>query len=102
MAQYLKRGKDADVRAAEDAKVREIVEATLADIEQRGDAAVRELSNKFDSFDRDSYRLTDDEIQACLAAVPERDLDDLKFAQEQVRKFAEHQRACLTDLELET
>ncbi len=102
MANYLKRGKDADIRAAEGAKVREIVEATLADIEQRGDAAVRELSNKFDAFDRDSYRLSDAEIQASIAAVPARDIADLKFAQEQVRKFAEHQKACLSDLEVET
>ena len=97
MANYLKRGKDADFRAAEDAKVRAIVEQTLADIEKRGDTAVRELSNKFDSFDRETYRLSEDEIQACIAAVPSRDIEDLKFAQRQVRGFAEHQRACLTD-----
>ena len=76
MANYLKRGKDAAIRAAEDAKVRDIVEATLADIDKRGDAAVRDLSNKFDSFDRDDYRLSDAEIQECLATVPDRDLDD--------------------------
>ncbi|MGI9522402.1 MAG: histidinol dehydrogenase [Hyphomicrobiaceae bacterium] len=102
MAQYLKLGKDAEIRAADNAKVREIVEATLADIAKRGDAAVRDLSNKFDSFDRDSYRLSKSEIEACIAEVPESDLDDLKFAQTQVRNFAEQQRACLTDLEVET
>ena len=102
VANYLKRGKDAEVRAEDNAKVRQIVEATLADIEKRGDEAVRELSNKFDSFDRENYRLSDAEIQECLAAVPPRDLEDLKFAQEQVRKFAEQQRACLKDLEVET
>jgi sulfopropanediol 3-dehydrogenase len=102
MAHYLKRGRDAEARAADDAKVRGIVEGILADIEKRGDAAVRELSAKFDKFERDSFRLSDDEIQACIVEVPARDLEDLKFAQAQVRNFAEHQRACLTDLEVET
>jgi sulfopropanediol 3-dehydrogenase len=102
MAQYLKRGRDAEARAADDAKVRGIVEGILADIEKRGDAAVRELSNKFDKFDRDDFRLSEAEIQACIAQVPERDLEDLKFAQEQVRNFARHQRECLKDLEVET
>jgi len=102
MAQYLKRGRDADARAADDAKVRAIVEETLADIEKRGDAAVRDLSVKFDKFERDNFRLSEEEIEASLAEVPERDLEDLKFAQAQVRNFAEHQRACLKDLEVET
>ena len=65
VANYLKRGRDAEVRAEDNAKVRQIVEATLADIEKRGDEAVRELSNKFDSFDREKYRLSDAEIQEC-------------------------------------
>lgn len=102
MPNYLKRGKAADIRAAEGAKVREIVEGTLADIEKRGDAAVRELSNKFDGFDRETYRLSDAEIEDCIAQVPARDIEDLKFAQTQVRNFAEHQKACLKDLEVET
>ena len=102
MVQYLKRGKDADVRAADDAKVREIVEATLSDIEKHGDAAVRELSKKFDGFDRDDYRLSDAEIKDCIAQVPEKDIADIEFAQQQVRNFAEHQKACLKDLEVET
>jgi len=102
VAQYLKRGKDADIRESDNAKVREIVEGTLGEIEKRGDEAVRELSVKFDKFDRESFRLRDDEIQECIAQVGERDLDDIKFAQEQVRNFAQHQRACLRDLEVET
>ena len=102
MAQYLKRGKDAGIRADDDAKVRGIVEDILADIEKRGDAAVRELSVKFDQFDRETFRLSDDEIQDCIAQVAPRDLEDIKFAQQQVRNFAQHQRACLTDLEVET
>lgn len=102
MAQYLKRGKDADIRAEDDAKVRGIVEGILADIEKRGDAAVRELSIKFDKFDRDTFRLSEQEIEACLSQVAPRDLEDIKFAQAQVRNFAQHQRDCLQDLEVET
>ena len=102
MAQYLKRGKDADTRADDNAKVRGIVEGILADIEKRGDEAVRELSIKFDQFDRETFRLSDQEIQECLDQVAPRDLEDIKFAQEQVRGFAQHQRACLKDLEVET
>ena len=88
MAQYLKRGKDADVRAEDDRKVRQIVEATLDDIAKRGDAAVRELSIKFDNFERDDFRLSDQEIEDCLAQVNPRDIEDIKFAQAQVRGFA--------------
>ncbi|MFY0611919.1 MAG: histidinol dehydrogenase, partial [Hyphomicrobiaceae bacterium] len=102
MAQYLKRGKDANIRAEDDAKVRGIVEGILADIEKRGDAAVRELSIKFDKFDRDTFRLSEQEIETCLSQVAPRDLEDIKFAQEQVRNFAQHQRDCLQDLEVET
>ncbi|MEM7777446.1 MAG: histidinol dehydrogenase [Pseudomonadota bacterium] len=102
MPNYLKQGRDAAARAEDDAKVRAIVESTLADIEKRGDAAVRELSNTFDNFDRDDYRLTEDEIQACVDSLPERDVTDIKFAQTQIRNFAEQQKACLTELEVET
>ena len=102
MAQYLKRGKGQDDRAADNAKVRQIVEATLADIEARGDTAVRELSNKFDNFDRDSYRLDEAEIAACVAQLSTREREDIEFAQAQIRGFAEHQKACLKDLEVET
>jgi sulfopropanediol 3-dehydrogenase len=102
MARYLKRGRDVEAVAAADAKVRASVESILGDISARGDAAVRELSVKFDSWDRDDYRLTDQEIQDCLSQLSERDIEDIKFAQEQVRKFAEHQKAALQDLEVET
>jgi sulfopropanediol 3-dehydrogenase len=102
MARYLKRGRDVEVVAAADAKVRASVESILGDISARGDAAVRELSVKFDNWDRDDYRLTDQEIQDCLSQLSERDIEDIKFAQEQVRKFAEHQKAALQDLEVET
>jgi len=102
VTQHLKRGKDADVRAADDKKVRDIVEATLDDISKRGDDAVHELSIKFDNFERDDFRLSEQEIEDCLARVDPRDLEDIKFAQAQVRGFAEHQKACLKNLEVET
>ena len=102
MAIYLKRGAAADVTAAADGKVRAIVEATLAEIEQRGDAAVRELSIKFDNWDREDYRLTDTEIQACIDSLSAQDLKDIEFAQTQVRKFAQIQRDSVKDVEVET
>ena len=99
---YLKSGKPETERAADDAKVREIVEATLADITARGDAAVRELSVKFDHYDPPSFRLSEADIEAAMAKVSARDLADIKFAQDQIRRFAEAQRAALTDIEVET
>ncbi len=102
MATWLKQGIDASERADNDRSVRDIVEATLADIDKRGDAAVRELSIKFDDWDRDDYRLTDREIQACIDSLSGQDLEDIEFAQAQVRKFARFQRDSLQDLEVET
>jgi sulfopropanediol 3-dehydrogenase len=102
MARYLKRGRDAALRAEDDSKVRATVEAILTDIEKRGDAAVRELSVKFDHWDRKDFRLTDAEIKDCLSQLSQRNIDDIKFAQTQVRNFARHQRASMLDLEVET
>ena len=85
-----------------DRKVRETVEGILADIAARGDAAVRDLSVRFDKWDRDDYRLTRSEIEDCLSQLTARDVDDITFAQTQVRGFAEHQRAALRDVEVET
>jgi sulfopropanediol 3-dehydrogenase len=102
MAEYLKRGRDAALRADDAAKVRVTVEGVLADIGSRGDAAVRSLSVKFDNWDRKDYRLTDAEIAGCLAELSARNIDDIKFAQEQVRRFAQHQRASMAELEVET
>lgn len=100
--EYLKRGKPEADRAEDDAKTAAIVEATLKDIEARGDAAVRELANKFDGYDRDSYRLTQDEIDTLIAKVSPRDLEDIKFAQAQVVNFAQAQRDSMHDIEVET
>ena len=102
MARYLKRGRDAVLRAEDAAKVRATVETILADIEARGDAAVRELSAKFDQWDRADYRLTDAEIRACMSELSARNLDDIRYAQEQVRGFAQHQRNSMLDIEVET
>ncbi len=102
MARHLKRGRDAEAVAEDDAKVRSTVEGILADIKARGDAAVREMSIRFDRWDRADYRLTDAEIRDCLAQLTPRDLDDIRFAQAQVRNFAEHQKAALRDIEVET
>jgi sulfopropanediol 3-dehydrogenase len=100
--QYLKRGKPEADRADDDAKTRAVVEATLKDIEQRGDAAVRELSEKFDNYTPDSFRLSQEEIDALIATLTERELADIKFAQEQVVKFAQAQRDSMLDIEVET
>src|ERR1700732_1147015 len=102
MHQYLKRGMDASAVKAADAEVRETVEAILADVEARGDAAVRELSQKFDNWAPASFRLTEQEIERAIGQVPKRDLDDVRFAQAQVRNFAQKQKETLRDLEVET
>ena len=102
MATWLKRGAAAEFKKDADRKVRDIVEGTLADIEARGDAAIRELSIKFDNWDREDYRLTDAEIQACIDTLSPQDLKDIEFAQTQVRNFAQIQRDSMKDVEVET
>ena len=99
---YLKTGKPAADRAEEDAQVAGSVAATLKDIETRGDVAVRELANKFDGYDRETYRLTDAEIEEIIAQVTPQEMADLKFAQAQVRNFAQAQRDSMLDIEVET
>jgi sulfopropanediol 3-dehydrogenase len=98
----IKPGISQEAAADMDAKVKATVEATLKDIETRGDTAVRELSEKFDKWSPESFRLSDDEIKAAMARLPEQTIDDIKFAQTQIRKFAEIQLASLQDVEVET
>lgn len=98
----LKAGKPEEERAEDDAKVRGIVEDTLRDIEVRGDTAVRELSAKFDKYEPENFRLNQSEIDAAMSKVSARDMEDIKFAQVQIRRFAEAQRASMTDIEVET
>ncbi|WP_375251247.1 histidinol dehydrogenase [Sphingomonas sp.] len=89
-------------RAEHNRAVRDTVESILTDIETRGDDAVRELSIRFDKWDRDSYRLSDAEIQGCIDQLNSQDLRDIEFAQTQVRNFAQIQRESMTDVEVET
>lgn len=100
--EYLKRGKPKADRAQDDAKVAEVVASTLKDIEANGDAAVRALANKFDGYDRESYRLSRAEIEKIIAKISPRDMEDIRFAQEQVRNFAQAQRDSMLDIEIET
>lgn len=102
MAVWLKQGAAPEVVKNAQIQVRETVENILADIEARGDAAVRELSFKFDKLERDHFRLSEQEIEACLSQLTKRDLDDIRFAQTQVENFARHQRNSIQDIEVET
>lgn len=102
MAQWLKHGAAAEVIKSAAREVRDTVEKTLADIEERGDAALRDLSIRFDKLDREDYRLSAAEIDACMAQLSARDIKDIEFAQAQVRNFAQHQRASIRDIEVET
>jgi sulfopropanediol 3-dehydrogenase len=102
MARWLKQSIAATEKAAANDQVRATVEHLLDDIAIRGDAAVRELSRKFDNWDREDFRLSKAEIEDCLTQLKPRDLEDIQFAQAQVRNFAEHQKAALKDIEVET
>lgn len=100
--QYLKQGKPAQAKADINAQVRQTVEAILGDIESGGDAAVREYSAKFDKWSPASFRLSAEQIAACIAAVPPQALEDIRFAQAQIRRFAQIQRDSMQDVEVET
>ena len=102
MITNIKRGKPQAERAEDDAKVRSTVEGILADIETRGDTAVRELSEKFDNYAPENFRLSPSEIDAAMNKVSTRDMEDIEFAQTQIRRFAEAQRVSMTDIEIET
>lgn len=98
----LKQGISAADDAAEQTKVRSTVEAVIADVERRGDAAVREYSERFDKWSPPSFRLSPTEIEACMAQMSPLDVEDIKFAQTQIRNFAQIQRDALRDVEVET
>jgi sulfopropanediol 3-dehydrogenase len=99
---YLKRGKSAADRSQDDAATSTTVQGILKDIEARGDAAVRDLSEKFDHYTPKSFRLSPLDIDSLINRVSSRDLDDIKYAQVQIRRFAEAQRASMKDIEIET
>jgi len=102
MARWLKRGMDAGAIKEADAKVRATVEGILAQVEQRKDTAIRDLSRQFDKWEPKDFRLSNAEIEKAIAQVPNRDLEDIKFAQAQVRNFAQKQKDTMQNLEVET
>ena len=102
MIVYLKHGASQAEAAQEDLNVRATVEGILQSIERRGDVAVREYSEKFDRWSPSDFRLSRAQIDACYTRLTQRDLDDIAFAQEQVRRFAQVQRDALRDVEVET
>lgn len=102
MIRYLKRGKDAQGRAEDDAQVRSTVESILKDIERRGDEAVREFSRKFDNWDPASFTLSQADIEAAIRKLSPREIEDIRFAQKQIRNFARIQRESMKDVEVET
>jgi sulfopropanediol 3-dehydrogenase len=102
MARWLKHGVDADTKQKIDAQVRSTVEGILQDIEGRGDAALRELSERFDKWSPPSFRLSPEEIKACYDQLDPQAIKDIAFAQEQVRNFAQIQKSALRDVEVET
>jgi sulfopropanediol 3-dehydrogenase len=102
MARWLKRGLDASAIKAADAKVRETVEGILTQVEEGKDRAIRDLSGKFDQWSPVDFRLSPAEIDRAIAQLPQRDLDDIRFAQAQVRNFAQMQKETMHDLEVET
>ncbi|MCX2972970.1 histidinol dehydrogenase [Halieaceae bacterium IMCC8485] len=102
MARYLKEGMPVEEVQTQDAKVRGIVEEILGQIETRGDAAIRDYSEKFDSWGPERFRLSKDQIAACYKELDQQVIDDIRFAQEQVRNFAQIQRNSMVDVEEET
>jgi len=100
--EYLKKGKHAADRALDDAKVTKTVEDTLQAIEAKGDEALREFSIKFDNYNPTSFKLSSAEIENLIKQVSKRDMEDIKFAQSQIRKFAQAQRDSMLDIEIET
>ena len=102
MAQHLKSARSESDRREDDAKVRQIVTDILADIEARGDAAVRELAKKFDNHEAETFLMSDADIEATIAKVAPQEFEDIRFAQEQVRNFARVQKDALRDVEVET
>ncbi|AOF93537.1 histidinol dehydrogenase [Sinorhizobium sp. RAC02] len=102
MIRHIKTAKASIEQGGADSAVTKAVEGLLAQVRDGGDKAVRALSVQFDKFDRDSYRLTKQEIEACINALTVREREDLDFAQDQIRRFAEAQKAALKDIEIET
>src|SRR5471030_304839 len=102
MIRVLKQGATEAEKTEADRKVRQTVEAILEDVAARGDAAVRELSVRFDKWEPEAFRLRPDEIASLMSGLPEQVITDIKFAQTQIRRFAQAQKDALRDIEVET
>ncbi len=102
MIRYLKQGKDAQAKSDADAKVRATVEDILKNIEARGDIAVREYSEKFDKWSPPSFRLSQAEIEKAIKSLSAREIEDIHFAQKQIRTFATAQLNSMHAVEIET
>ena len=102
MAKWLKQAISKQDKDEAQQQVRETVEKLLADIETRGDTAVRELSKRFDNWEPEEFKLSEEQIQDCINRLDTRTLDDIRFAQDQIRNFAQLQRDSMKDVEEET
>src|SRR6202521_2133383 len=102
MVRYLKGGQSAAMKAESSLQVRNTVETILGDIAADGEKAMRRYSEKFDKWSPPSFRLSEKEIESCVCALPKQIIDDIRFAQTQIRNFALVQRAALRDVEVET
>ena len=102
MIKYLKKSKPEIEKIEDDRKVRTSVEEILTKIKKDGDHAIRFYSEKFDNYSPNSFRLSDSEIKECLTKVSSKDLEDIKFAQTQIKNFAEIQKDSMKDVESET
>ena len=102
MIRYLKKGLSEEAAFEADRNVRETVERILEDIRARGDTAVREMSSRFDRWAPKSFRLSASEIERLIGSLPKQVIEDIRFAQTQIRRFAEAQKAALRDIEIET
>ncbi|MFL2655159.1 MAG: histidinol dehydrogenase, partial [Alphaproteobacteria bacterium] len=100
--EFIKTGMNSELADEADTKVRETVEQILKDVRSRGDVAVRELSENFDKWSPENFRLTSGDIDSLVASLPKETVDDIKFAQKQVRNFAQIQKDALRDVEVET
>src|SRR5215470_6455398 len=102
MARHLKTGRPPEQAAADARNVRDIVTGIIADIEARGETALREISHKFDKWSPPTFQISPQEIEACLSQLSKQTIDDIKFAQAQIRNFAQAQRSSIKDVEVET
>lgn len=102
MIKHYKKGRTAEEKRLKNQEVVKTVATILEDIEKRGDAAVAELSGRFDNWQRDNFRLTDAEIESCIGSLSAQNIEDIQFAQTQVKNFATHQKNALNDIEVET